>query len=128
MHLEVLRRAQHLYSLPSSSRGHPSEDPTRKLFSSYLNAPENNPVVQAGAFFPDWGYNCLWSNQDSELAHWPPFQKAWADYVIEKYGLQGSQRVFNDDEKLHLQTLVSFGFGLSSHQTAGELPPRIGGN
>ena len=112
MHLEVLRRAQYLYSLPSNIAGHLSnpEDPTRELFSSFLNAPENIPVVQAGAFFPDWGYNCLWSDQDSELAHWSPFQKAWADYVAEKYGLhgQGSKTILNDDEKLHLQALVSF--------------------
>ena len=88
-----------------------------------MNALESVPVTQAGAYFPDWGYHCLWADQDAEAAHWPPFQKAWVDHVIEKYGLQGGvpRTVLGDDEKAHLRTLISFGFALSSHQTAGKL-------
>ncbi|RPB21564.1 hypothetical protein L211DRAFT_421083 [Terfezia boudieri ATCC MYA-4762] len=121
VHNEVLRRAQFLYSLPSTSNA-AAEESVRELFSQYMNAPESVPVTQAGAFFPDWGYHCLWSDQDAEAAHWPPFQRAWADYVTGKYGLQGSEplRVLDDDEKAHLRTLISFGFALSSHQTADE--------
>ena len=96
------------------------------MFSEWMSAPESVPVLQAGAFFPDWGYGCLSADRDSEAAHWPPFQRAWAEYVIEKYGLQGGgdnaqKRLLTNDEKAHLQTLVAFAFAISSHQSAGEL-------
>ncbi|KAF8467621.1 hypothetical protein BDZ91DRAFT_722759 [Kalaharituber pfeilii] len=119
VHNEVFRRAQHLFSLPSTS---PAYEHSRKFLNGIIGSPESVPAIQAGAFFPDWGYSCLWSDERSEAAHWPPFQKAWIDYIHEKYGKinpeQTSFAALDEHEKAHVGTLISFGFAMSSHQVS----------
>ncbi|CAO3613680.1 unnamed protein product [Mucor hiemalis] len=67
---------------------------------------------QAGSFFPDWGYQCLGYNQQSEDAHWPTFIKTAVNYIRETYPV--SQ--FHNDE--HVQGLISFVFAIMSHGMA----------
>ncbi|RCI02894.1 Glycosylphosphatidylinositol specific phospholipase D1 [Rhizopus stolonifer] len=50
--------------------------------NTILDSPEYS---QSGSFFPDWGYNCLGYNQQSEDAHWPTFIKTAVNYVREVY-------------------------------------------
>jgi hypothetical protein len=79
VHNEVFRRARQKFALPSTSDS--SERASlRELYSSYLSDPENEPSVQAGSFFPDWGYGCFNTDEQSEAAHWPPFINAGLDH------------------------------------------------
>ncbi|KAI7847140.1 hypothetical protein BDC45DRAFT_26091 [Circinella umbellata] len=68
--------------------------------------------VQAGSFFPDWGYQCLGYNQQSEDAHWAPFIHTAIDYIKETYP---SPRSSKDP---HVEGLVSFLFAIMSHDVA----------
>ncbi|ORZ09288.1 hypothetical protein BCR42DRAFT_424118 [Absidia repens] len=66
--------------------------------------------MQAGSFFPDWGYQCLGYNQQSEDAHWAPFIKTAIRYVRETY-----PQPWTDT---HVQGLVVFIFAIMSHDVA----------
>lgn len=84
--------------------------------------------MQAGAFFPDWGYNCLLGNANSEAAHWPPFLKAAVDHIIENYGenppadsLNSRDTTNDEDREAHKASLIAFIFAVASHATAGML-------
>ncbi|KAI8647357.1 hypothetical protein BD408DRAFT_408429 [Parasitella parasitica] len=68
--------------------------------------------TQAGSFFPDWGYQCLGNNQQSEDAHWPAFIKTAVNYIRETY--PASQ--FHSDT--HVKGLISFVFAVMSHGMA----------
>ncbi|KAI9486366.1 MAG: hypothetical protein EXX96DRAFT_548773 [Benjaminiella poitrasii] len=68
--------------------------------------------VQAGSFFPDWGYQCLGNNQQSEDAHWPTFVKTAVNYVREVYPIDQ----FHLDK--HVKGLISFIFAIMSHGMA----------
>jgi glycosylphosphatidylinositol phospholipase D len=64
-----------------------------KLLSSKIE------YLQAGSYFPDWGYACLNHPEASEVAHWPQF---W-DQVLK---MKPSQE------------LMAFLFGMVSHGVA----------
>ncbi|ORZ02972.1 hypothetical protein BCR43DRAFT_559784 [Syncephalastrum racemosum] len=66
--------------------------------------------LQAGSFFPDWGYNCLGYHEESEDAHWAPFVRAAVDYVRETYPIP------HDDPES--KGLIAFIFGMLSHGVA----------
>lgn len=72
--------------------------------------------MQAGAFFPDWGYQCIGTNDDAEAAHWPPFLIAAVEHIISHYGYLNSTRPA--EEQAHLESLVGFVFAIASHQAA----------
>lgn len=46
---------------------------------------QNMPFVQAGAYFPDWGYTCANKSQEAEVAHWPSFWEACLLHFNKKY-------------------------------------------
>ncbi|CAO3600079.1 unnamed protein product [Absidia cylindrospora] len=66
--------------------------------------------MQAGSFFPDWGYQCLGYHQQSEDVHWAPFIKTAIRYVRETY-----PQPWTDT---HVQGLVVFIFAIMSHDVA----------
>ncbi|KAI8076472.1 uncharacterized protein B0P05DRAFT_545998 [Gilbertella persicaria] len=83
--------------------------------------------TQAGSFFPDWGYQCLGNNQQSEdgivqtrtllysylcLAHWPAFIKEAVNYIRDVYPIQ----TFHTNN--HVRGLISFVFAIMSHGIA----------
>ncbi|GAN07215.1 phosphatidylinositol-glycan-specific phospholipase D isoformX1 [Mucor ambiguus] len=68
--------------------------------------------TQAGSFFPDWGYQCLGNNQQSEDAHWPSFIKTAVNYIREVY----PATQFHTDT--HVKGLISFVFAIMSHGMA----------
>lgn len=83
------------------------------LLSSILI--KHNAHLQAGSFFPDWGYMC--SNHDAaEDSHWPLFWNASVEYFSETYG---SHPLATDTDLSRLpekgQQLLAFLFGLYSH-------------
>ncbi|KAI5821404.1 hypothetical protein BZA77DRAFT_383791 [Pyronema omphalodes] len=116
-HNQIVQRSSHLFSLPNSQ---PQYSAPQTLFSPLLNSAENFPSIQAGAFFPDWGYQCFSTDDDAEAAHWPPFLVAAVEYVTEKYGfLNRTNSVAREDkEQKHLESLIAFIFAIASHQTA----------
>eukprot|EP01133_Synstelium_polycarpum_P005885 gene5885-6807_t len=85
-------------------------------FSSFANYPEfgsfvleNIPTFQAGAAFPDWGYDCGGFGDESEAAHWPPFLRNATDYLLKTYPQPWS---------VEGQKLAVFLLGIASHQVA----------
>ncbi|KAK9321686.1 zinc dependent phospholipase C-domain-containing protein [Lipomyces orientalis] len=62
-----------------------------------------------GAFFPDAFYNCMSQSASAEVAHWPPFLKAAAQYYREKYDTG------KDQAGIGLRTFL---FGVLTHQIA----------
>ncbi|KAI9317430.1 hypothetical protein BX666DRAFT_2026717 [Dichotomocladium elegans] len=68
--------------------------------------------VQAGSFFPDWGYQCMGYNQQAEDAHWAPFIRASVEYIKETYPNPRST------DNPHVEGLVSFLFAVMSHDVA----------
>ncbi|KAI5802381.1 hypothetical protein FPQ18DRAFT_383389 [Pyronema domesticum] len=116
-HNQIVQRSSHLFSLPNSL---PQYSAPQTLFSPLLNSPENSPSIQAGAFFPDWGYQCFSTDDDAEAAHWPPFLVAAVEYVTEKYGFlnRTTSAAREDKEQKHLESLIAFIFAIASHQTA----------
>ena len=47
----------------------------------------DDPSLQAGSFFPDWGYNAVaGKSKSAERSHWGPFYAHFIDLFIEKYG------------------------------------------
>jgi glycosylphosphatidylinositol phospholipase D len=113
VHNEVVRRASHLSSLSSSSLQPGSPYDVSRLLESRGAA----AAVQAGAFFPDWGYQCLSTDDDAEAAHWPPFLIAAVEHITSKYGLLNNTRR-PPAEQRHLENLVSFIYAVASHQAA----------
>ncbi|KAA8913795.1 hypothetical protein FN846DRAFT_790265 [Sphaerosporella brunnea] len=116
-HNQVVQRAGHIFALPNSL---PQFAAPQKVFSPLLNAVENAPSIQAGAFFPDWGYQCLSTDDASEAAHWPPFLIAAVEHVTTKYGFldEKSNAARSPEEQKHLESLIAFVFAMASHQTA----------
>ncbi|CAG8702555.1 3328_t:CDS:2, partial [Racocetra persica] len=101
VHTEVTARA--IYSF----------NPTIQEYSKYANYLRKNPqFVQAGSFFPDWGYNCWKNDELSEIAHWPPFIKTATEYIREKYKSES----WEQDEVA--QGVISFLYAITSHGTA----------
>lgn len=49
-----------------------------------MSDPTIVPWYEAGSMFPDSGYAA--SDGYGELAHWPPFQNAYIQYIIDTYG------------------------------------------
>jgi glycosylphosphatidylinositol phospholipase D len=58
----------------------------------------NLPYLQAGSFFPDWGYSCFSRGDAAEEAHWPRF---WDEAI-----------------KIGGEKLTAFLFGVASHGVA----------
>lgn len=107
VHIEVLRRGTYTYGLPQL------EDDSRKAaldrlpIADWLDA--YSSFSQSGSFFPDWGYGCLESDGDAEIAHWPPFLGAAVNYLIETYP--------EIDSSTSAQQLLSFILAVASHQS-----------
>ncbi|KAF8253951.1 hypothetical protein K440DRAFT_532413 [Wilcoxina mikolae CBS 423.85] len=116
-HNQVVQRASHIFALPNSL---PQFHVPQKLFSPLLTSPTNAPSIQAGAFFPDWGYQCFSTDEDAEAAHWPPFLIAAVEHITSKYGfLNETANAFrSSDEQRHLESLIAFMFAVAAHQTA----------
>ena len=69
-----------------------------------MSDPTIVPWYEAGSMFPDSGYAA--SDGYGELAHWPPFQNAYIQYIIDTYG---SIRPFTNiirAEETHIETLL----------------------
>ncbi|KAK9247564.1 zinc dependent phospholipase C-domain-containing protein [Lipomyces tetrasporus] len=62
-----------------------------------------------GAFFPDAFYSCMSQSASAEVAHWPPFLKAAAQYYRKKYDSG------KDQAGIGLRTFL---FGVLTHQIA----------
>ncbi|KAI8970509.1 hypothetical protein BDB01DRAFT_815445 [Pilobolus umbonatus] len=82
---------------------------------------ESPSYTQAGSFFPDWGYQCLGYNQQSEDAHWPTFIKTAINYIREVY----DHSIFHTDT--HVKGLISFVFAIMSHDMADVKWHSLGG-
>ena len=91
-HEEITHQARFIYK----------DDPNafNRIHESYL---------QAGSYFPDWGYSCGSSANEAEMAHWPDFWNATLAHLSKKYS-----RPWN----LDAERLVSFLFGVISHSIA----------
>ncbi|KAM9964573.1 hypothetical protein ACTFIW_004343 [Dictyostelium discoideum] len=79
---------------------------------------ENFDVFDAGAAFPDFGYDCGGLANESEAAHWPPFLRAATKYLLETYPQPWS---------LDGIRLAVFLLGVTSHQIADISWHSIGG-
>jgi glycosylphosphatidylinositol phospholipase D len=87
-HHEITKRAVYFYNSTHSA--------TLNDYKSFL---------QAGSFFPDWGYSCGAAN-GSEVAHWQPFWKAGIELLTKKYS-----RPYSKEAK----GLIAFLFGIIGH-------------
>ncbi|OLY85049.1 Phosphatidylinositol-glycan-specific phospholipase D [Smittium mucronatum] len=76
-----------------------------KIISSNINS------LQTGVLFPDWGYGCLGYDSESEAAHWSPFLEAAISLLNSQY-----QPPYDDEA----QKIISFLYGIASHQVADE--------
>ncbi|KAN0035880.1 hypothetical protein ACTA71_005171 [Dictyostelium dimigraforme] len=85
-------------------------------YQSYIS--ENFDVFDAGAAFPDFGYDCGGLANESEAAHWPPFLRAATHYLLETYPQPWS---------LDGIRLAVFLLGITSHQVADISWHSIGG-
>lgn len=81
-------------------------------------SPLHASSFQAGAFFPDWGYQCLSNDDPAEAAHWPPFLVASVEHIVSKYGFLNDTISRSAEEQAHLQGLIAFVFAVAGHQTA----------
>ncbi|KAI9286546.1 hypothetical protein BC943DRAFT_320918 [Umbelopsis sp. AD052] len=77
--------------------------------------------VQAGSFFPDWGYQCLGYSKFSEDAHWPPFVRAAIEYIHNEYPEPWA------DRKEEATGLIAFLFAIISHDIADVFWHGLGG-
>ncbi|ORY77373.1 hypothetical protein BCR37DRAFT_389182 [Protomyces lactucae-debilis] len=100
VHIEILRQAAYTLSLPPVNVSLPLAD--------WLE--EHRAFAQPGAFFPDWGYGCLGSDDPAEMAHWPPFLGIAMQYLQDTYPELSSN--------VAGQQLLSFLLATASHQTA----------
>lgn len=89
----------------------------RALFNSNQRAliTRHLRYFQQGAAFPDWGYDCVFTEiypdlaNWSEASHWFPFQKAIVDYVHQKYPQPWS---------IQAEQLIAFLYGVTCHSVA----------
>jgi glycosylphosphatidylinositol phospholipase D len=98
-HIEITNRAEYFLA-PSKA----------KTWLEVKDFPDYKAYLQAGAFFPDWGYACANQHDSSEAAHWPPFFNETVKYIRETY----PERPWNKDAL----RLVSFLMGIVSHGVA----------
>ncbi|RHZ83591.1 hypothetical protein Glove_91g49 [Diversispora epigaea] len=102
IHNEVTARAAYTFN------------PTIKEYKKYADYIRQNPqFVQAGSFFPDWGYQCQDNDNVAEDAHWPPFYKIATEYIREKF----ASGEWHPKDK-HAQGVISFIYAIVSHGTA----------
>ncbi|EGG22678.1 glycosylphosphatidylinositol phospholipase D [Cavenderia fasciculata] len=94
-------------------------------FSSFQDYPQFQTLIpqylssfQAGASFPDWGYDCGNSGNESESAHWPPFLRNATVYLKKTYPQPWSEAGAK---------LAVFLMGVLSHQVADISWHSIGG-
>ncbi|KAG0169427.1 Glycosylphosphatidylinositol specific phospholipase D1 [Apophysomyces sp. BC1015] len=99
VHNEVTHRSLELF---------PSQTSMQRMYKDMMT--QSPGYVQAGSFFPDWGYQCLGYQQQSEDAHWAPFIKTAVHYIRETY-----PRPWQDP---HVKGLVAFVFSIMSHDMA----------
>ncbi|KAI8869480.1 hypothetical protein GQ42DRAFT_179258 [Ramicandelaber brevisporus] len=96
---------------------------------AFIQIMRSNPeFLQAGAFFPDWGYGCMSGDDFAEDAHWPPFYAAAVDYIVAKYSISSTSSSHGKvelDSKAH--GLIAFLFGTVSHGVADVLWHGIAG-
>ena len=100
-HMAITQRAIHILSSMESN--------TSLDIVSLLE--EYKSSVQAGSFFPDWGYACAHQADASEAAHWPPFWSASISYIKKTY--EGNSKNSERAKKLH-----AFLYGIVSHGVA----------
>ncbi|KAJ3248148.1 protein required for normal CLN1 and CLN2 G1 cyclin expression [Chytriomyces hyalinus] len=74
-----------------------------------LTVPLSSNALQAGSFFPDWGYACAANGEASEAAHWPAFWYAAFDH------LHTMHPPINATWGPQAQPLLSFLLGAVSH-------------
>ncbi|KAJ3085128.1 integrin subunit alpha 8 [Quaeritorhiza haematococci] len=94
-HIEVAHRAQYFF--------HPTQEEYKQILSDY------QPYVQAGAFFPDWGFACANQHDAAEAAHWPPFWNITVQYIRSKYSKPWSHKA---------RGLIAFFMGAVAHGVA----------
>ncbi|KAJ3192580.1 Glycosylphosphatidylinositol specific phospholipase D1 [Irineochytrium annulatum] len=99
-HIEVTNRAQ-FYFRPLGEHQLEYEKLTADA--------DHQAYLEAGSYFPDWGYTCANQEDAAEAAHWPPFWNESIRYLQETY-----ERPWNADAR----ALVSFLLGVVSHGVA----------
>ncbi|RGB30501.1 hypothetical protein C1646_711187 [Rhizophagus diaphanus] len=101
VHIEVTKRAMYTFYN------------TKSKYNKYAEYIHNSPeFVQAGSFFPDWGFKCMGNDEVSEEAHWPPFMRVGAEYMREKY----NNATLEHDHVA--QGTIAFIFAIVSHGVA----------
>eukprot|EP00026_Physarum_polycephalum_P002545 Phypoly_transcript_02552.p1 GENE.Phypoly_transcript_02552~~Phypoly_transcript_02552.p1 ORF type:complete len:849 (+),score=79.56 Phypoly_transcript_02552:187-2733(+) len=97
-HIEVAKRAQSYFSFNGFEQLKP-------MIEKHLG------TYQAGAVFPDWGYWPEWRDnvEASELAHWPPFYLAAAEYFQQTY-----KQPYSDEAEI----LLVFLAGATTHMVS----------
>ncbi|KAI8895588.1 hypothetical protein BC833DRAFT_600779 [Globomyces pollinis-pini] len=104
-HNEVVHQAQFFFK-DSNRSG---------IYSNILK--DYSPYLQAGSFFPDWGYACGNASEAAEIAHWPIFWNAGVEYINKTY-----TKPYNSKAK----SLIAFLFGTVSHGVADVLWHSLG--
>ncbi|KAH6569354.1 hypothetical protein BASA61_009481 [Batrachochytrium salamandrivorans] len=115
-HIEVSHRAQFLLSDHSQPSSKTPPGSNKKLIANMLA--QNRPFVQAGSYFPDWGYACAGQSDAAEEAHWPPFWNASIAYFSEKYHSETLPQWTPHLASPDSAALASFLFGVISHGIA----------
>ncbi|KAJ3097903.1 integrin subunit alpha 8 [Phlyctochytrium planicorne] len=100
-HIEVTRRAQYYFR--------PVEEHA-EAYNRLKSDPDHDAFLQAGSFFPDWGYSCANMEEAAEEAHWPRFWNETVNYIREVY----PQRPWPPKAR----GLISFLLGIISHGAA----------
>ncbi|KAI8388764.1 uncharacterized protein BYT42DRAFT_561146 [Radiomyces spectabilis] len=108
VHNELTFRSLHLFK---------PRDPIQNKYKNILLESKN--YLQAGSFFPDWGYQCLGYHQQSEDAHWAPFIRTAIEYIKDTYPQSW------DDPSI--KGLVAFVFAIMSHDMADVKWHSLGG-
>ncbi|KAI8923338.1 hypothetical protein BC831DRAFT_471753 [Entophlyctis helioformis] len=139
-HIDVSHRAAFLFAARAaalSDDAQPSAPPTSARPSAQPSAPSSpwtmsaiaavlhsrRAFVQAGSFFPDWGYACAGQADAAETSHWPPFWNASIQHIAETYGhgrsgtgaASGTGTASTSEAALDL---VAFLLGVVSHGVA----------
>ncbi|KAG2181022.1 hypothetical protein INT43_008604 [Umbelopsis isabellina] len=112
VHNEVTHRASELLA------GGFGNNVTAEYIQYITNSPS---YVQAGSYFPDWGYQCLGYGQSSEDAHWPPFVRAAIAYIHDEYPEPWG------DRETEVTGLIAFVFAIASHDIADVFWHGLGG-
>ncbi|OMJ29898.1 Phosphatidylinositol-glycan-specific phospholipase D [Smittium culicis] len=105
VHNEVAERARVWFDALSAD----TDSADNILFSGIIN--ENLSPLQTGVLFPDWGYGCLNSDNEAEVAHWTPFLETAITLFNTKY-----KKPYDEDAKI----IISFIYGIAAHQVADE--------